>query len=53
MQATDWFQPSKGSGWGRDTKHDSEPVAWDDVWAPGSPWLVDGKARVRFTLKAA
>lgn len=53
MESTEWFQPSKGSGWGRDNEHEGQPVAWCEFWAPGSPWLVNGKACVRFTLKAA
>jgi hypothetical protein len=46
------FLPSKGTGWGFYIKLNDEPVAWDAFWAPDSPWLVNGKARVRFTLEA-
>ncbi|PRW39271.1 hypothetical protein C2E21_6885 [Chlorella sorokiniana] len=44
-----FFTHMGGHGWGI-CKLGGQPIAWDDFWAPNSPWLVDGKASVRFTL---
>lgn len=48
------FHPSKLIGWGiSHLESGSRPIAWDEFWADGSPWLArDGVARVRFTLQA-
>lgn len=52
--AGSWFYPSSETGYSFSKfEHDSEPVAWDDFWASGSPWLVNGQACVRFALEAA
>lgn len=41
-----------GSGWNSCYLND-QPLSWDAFWAEGSPWLTDGAARVRFSLKPA
>ena len=54
MQDGSWFYPSRETSRGfSGFEHAGQPIAWDEFWAPGSPWLVDGKACVRFTLEAA
>ncbi len=31
-------------------KRDGHTITWDAFWASDSPWLVNGAARMRFTL---
>lgn len=42
----------RGFGWGNSMAEDGEAVTWEAFWAEGSPWLHNGVARGRFTLRA-
>lgn len=45
------FYPARGTSKGkREIKRDGHTITWDAFWASDSPWLVNGAARMRFTL---